>query len=269
MAPEELARAIELEHDLVGIGVVRRGRRAHRAQARGPDREQRRGIDGQPEDPALVELEELLGRVHPGNERDVARLVAALREVHREGGLRRPRDPRQDDVGLVERAEVGAVVVANGEFDGIDAIEVVVGESVQQARLMARLDLQTLCDPHDEGAEQIDGDDTPGIGFAQQRRDDVALDQTEDHQRARLLGLLDHAANVGDAARVAEDAQPPAMAELDHRRAHGGAAGIARAVGDDEDGHVVADVVARRGHVAIVAAALPAVSSKSGPGPVH
>ena len=66
----------------------------------------------------------------------------------------------------MERLQIGAVVVANRKLDGLDAIEIVIRESVQQTRLMARLDVKPLGNPHDQWAEQIDGDPAYLTGFA-------------------------------------------------------------------------------------------------------
>ena len=136
--------------------------------------------------------------------------------------------------------------MADGELDGVDPVEVVLGEAMQQARLMAGLDLQLLGHAHDQRAEQIDRRDAALFSLALERFDDLALDEGEHDERAHLRGELDHAADLGDRPRVAEHPQPPAVAELDHRRADGRAAGVAGPVGDDEHGHVAV----LRGHIA-------------------
>ena len=120
--------------------------------------------------------------------------------------------------------EVGPVVVTDRELDGVDPVEIIVGEPVKQARLMTGLDLQLLGDPHDQRPEQVDHHDVPLLRLVQQPLDHLALHQTEDDQRVGLLRERDHATHLGDRARVAEDPQSPAVTELDHRRADGGAA---------------------------------------------
>ena len=196
------------------------------------------GIDRQSEDLLGIQLEELLGRIETWNQRDIARLVAPLGQVHRERRLRSPGHPGQDQIRLVKRVQVRAIVVTNGELDRLHALEIIVGEAVEETRLMARLDVKPLGHLHDQGTEQVDRHDAPHLGLAQQRVDDLPLDEAEDDDRVHLLRLLEHAAHLGDRARIPKDAQPPGLPELDHRRAHGGAARVSGSVGDDEDHHM-------------------------------
>ena len=139
----------------------------------------------------------------------------------------------------MKRLQIRTVVMSNRVLDRFDAIEIVIREAMKQARLMARLDMQSLSDTHDQGAEQVDGDDMPLLRFMHQRLDDFAFDQAEYHQGPGVLRLSDHPPNLGSRARVAKDAQPPAISELNHRRAYRGASGLPGPIGDHEDGHVI------------------------------
>ena len=141
---------------------------AHHAHARPAHRGEVLDVADQAEDLARVEVEELARRVDARHQRHVARLVAALGQVHRERRLRGARDARQHDVGAVQRVQVRAVVVAHRELDRLDALEVLVREAVQQARLHARLGVQVLRDVRDQRAEQVDA------GHPDRRRRDRA-----------------------------------------------------------------------------------------------
>jgi len=104
---------------------------------------------------------------------------------------------------------------------------------------MTWLDVKSLSHSHDEGTQQVDGHDVPGLGLVEQRLYYIPLDQAEYDERANLLGLLDHPSNFRYGTSIPEDAKAPSISKLDHRSAHRRTSGIARAIGNDENGHVI------------------------------
>ena len=139
----------------------------------------------------------------------------------------------------MKRTQVRPIIVPNSELDGIHTVEIVVRKSMKQPWLMAGLDLESLGNPHDQRPEKIDGHHPALLRLPRQRFDDFSFNKAEHHQRTLLLRQLDHPGDLRDRPSVPEDSKPPTVTKLNHRGANRRAAGIPRAVGNDEYDHVI------------------------------
>ena len=100
----------------------------------------------------------------------------------------------------MELLRVAAVVVGDGELDGLDAPEVVLVGNVQAARLRGRLLARHVRDGADGVRHEVDRHDviaTAGV-FGQLARE-VAVDERVEHEHAPIAGVaLVHGAVLVD-----------------------------------------------------------------------
>lgn len=131
---------------------------------------------------------------------DVRHFVALLRQVDGRGRLRRARHAQKHDVGLVQLLRVAAVVVGDGELDGLDAPEVVLVGNVQAARLRGRPPARHVRDmaPMASVTRSTATMSSPAGVFGQLTRE-VAIDERVEHEHAPIAGVaLVHGAVLVD-----------------------------------------------------------------------
>jgi hypothetical protein len=235
--------ALKLLGDAVGVTVAAVGQAPQVTDPRPPDGEERAGVDREGEDLPRIQLQQRARRIDARYDRHVARLVSPLGQVHGERRLGGPGDPGQDHVGLVDGVEIGAVVVAHGELDGVDAPEVLVGEAVEQARPKLGRQLEMAGEGGDELAQQVHRGDALLQGQIADHLGQGLVHQGEHHEGPGLGCAIHDASHLGLVADVAEGSHAEALAELGRRGAHRRRDRLARSIRDQ-----VELVLGRRSH---------------------
>ena len=80
--------------------------------------------DGQADDAARVDGVQLFRGWQVGDERDIGDLPTEHGQIHAERSFADSGDADQNDLGQVQLVDIAAVVVDHGEFDRLNALEI-------------------------------------------------------------------------------------------------------------------------------------------------